>query len=50
MVEESYRWNKKRGLWQFAGVRCHGSPADSAEIKNKYGARLFVKDESAVAV
>lgn len=47
MIEESFRWNNKRGLWQFAGIRSHGSPADSATIKNKYGAREVRKEDDA---
>ena len=36
---EGYHWNRKREVWQFAGVPCRHSPASAPEIKAKYGVR-----------
>ena len=35
---ERYHWNRKRGVWQFAGVPCRHSPASTPEVLAKYGA------------
>lgn len=38
LKSEGFHWNRKREVWQFAGVPCRHSPAMSGEIKAKYGA------------
>lgn len=44
-----FHWNKVRGCWQFAGVPCSKSPADSFSIKAKYGVQEIMDDTLAVA-
>ena len=50
MLEAYYKWNAKRGVWQYAGIPCHGSPAESAVVKAKYGARTFAPVPGRAAV
>jgi hypothetical protein len=33
-----YHWNKKREVWQYAGVPSRFTTADSDRVKEKYGA------------
>ena len=35
---ERFRWNRKRGVWQFAGTRSTGSPNGRSYLELKYGA------------
>ena len=38
---EGFHWNRKREVWQYAGVPCRHSPASAFEIKIKYGAQAL---------
>jgi len=44
LKSERFHWNKTRQLWQYAGIKCGPSPADSWSLRQKYG-RVQVTDD-----
>ena len=43
LKDAEYHWNRKRGIWQFAGVPCRFSRAGNQELRLKHGSFLVTE-------